>query len=53
MTAYELLKELEKVFPDRLPTESKFNEKDTLVAIGCQKVIRKAKEILETKRGTN
>ena len=45
-STYEILKKLEEVYPDRLPSLRQYDEKATLVAIGQQEVIRFIRKLL-------
>ena len=44
---YEVLRKLEEVYPDRLPSLRHYDERATLVAIGHQEVIRFIRKQLE------
>jgi hypothetical protein len=47
MSALELLRELEKLYPDRLPDYRRYSPEATLVAIGNQEIIRCIRKLID------
>ena len=47
MNPYQILEELKKAYPDRLPRPHDYSEQSVLMAIGRQEVIRLFECILE------